>query len=99
MQRLQTLVTYKGPLPNGVINGAQTNFVGTGYDLSNVIKAVTYINVDWRYGFDGQTSPSSPIALPSSSGWYVNSLISRYPQGRAAFCAMLGNAAFATRCS
>jgi hypothetical protein len=99
MQRLQTLVTYKGPLPNGVVNGAQTDFVGTGYDLSNVIKAVTYINVDWRYGFDGQTGPSSPIALPSSSGWYVNSLISRYPQGRAAFCSMLSSAAFTTRCS
>ncbi|MEU6406717.1 hypothetical protein [Streptomyces sp. NPDC046985] len=98
MQRLRTLVTYRGPLPNGQIDGGQTRFVGTGYDLSQVIRAVTYINVDWRYGFDGQTSPSAPIALPPSSGWYVNSLISRYPGARSEFCGMLGSAGFATAC-
>ncbi|WP_069462828.1 glycoside hydrolase family 26 protein, partial [Actinacidiphila rubida] len=99
MQRLATLTTYRGPLPNGVVDGAPTHFIGTGYDLSQVIRAVTYINVDWRYGFDGQTSPGAPIALPPTSGWYVNSLVSRYPQGRAAFCSLLTAGAFATTCA
>ncbi|MFJ3762444.1 hypothetical protein [Streptomyces sp. NPDC090080] len=98
MQRLHTLVTYRGPLPNGVVDGVQTHFTGTGYDLSDVVRAVTYIDVDWRYGFDGQTSPSAPITLPPTSGWYVNSLISRYPQGRSAFCQMLATDGFATTC-
>ncbi|MFF4709371.1 hypothetical protein ACWC4D_30635 [Streptomyces sp. NPDC001288] len=98
MQRLHTLVTYRGPLPNGVVDGVQTHFTGTGYDLSDVVRAVTYIDVDWRYGFDGQTSPNAPITLPPTSGWYVNSLISRYPQGRAAFCQMLATDGFATTC-
>ncbi|MFI0722821.1 hypothetical protein [Streptomyces sp. NPDC021224] len=98
MQRLTTLLTYRGPLPNGVIDGAQTHFTGTAYDLSQVIRAVTYINIDWRYGFDGQTSPTSPIALPPSSGWYVNSLLSHYPQGRTTFCQLLSTTSFATTC-
>ncbi|MGW2687401.1 hypothetical protein ACWC6I_30110 [Streptomyces sp. NPDC001414] len=98
MQRLHTLVTYRGPLPNGVVDGVQTHFTGTGYDLSDVVRAVTYIDVDWRYGFDGQTSPSAPITLSPTSGWYVNSLISRYPQGRSAFCQMLATDGFATTC-
>ncbi|NEB94729.1 hypothetical protein [Streptomyces bauhiniae] len=98
MQRLHTLVTYRGPLPNGVVDGAQTHFIGTGYDLSAVVRAVTYINIDWRYGFDGQTSPGAPVSVPFSSGWHVNSLISRYPQGRAAFCRMLSGDGFATTC-
>jgi hypothetical protein len=98
MQRLNALVTYRGPLPNGVVDGAQTHFTGTGYDLSSVVRAVTYIDVDWRYGFDGRTSPDAPVALPSSSGWYVNSLISAYPQGRAAFCGMLTTADFTASC-
>lgn len=98
MRRLHALVTYRGPLPNGVVDGAPTHFTGTGHDLSDVVRAVTYIDVDWRYGFDGRTSPGAPIALPPSSGWYVNSLISRYPQGRAAFCAMLAGDGFATTC-
>ncbi|MEW2522848.1 hypothetical protein [Actinacidiphila alni] len=64
-----------------------------------MIRAVTYINVDWRYGFDGQTSPSAPIALPPSSGWYVNSLISRYPRARASLCGLLTEGAFTARCA
>lgn len=81
--RLGTLVGYRGPLPNGVINGQQTNFIGTGYDLSGVIESVTYIDIDWRYGFDGRINAAQQFQMPSSNGWFVNSLISRYPQGRA----------------
>ncbi|MFC1420902.1 hypothetical protein [Streptacidiphilus cavernicola] len=98
MQRLQTLITYQGPLPNGTVDGTQSHFTGTGYDLSHVVRALTYIDVDWRYGFDGQTSPDSPPALPPSSGWYVNSLLSQYPQGRTAFCNLLDGAGFTARC-
>ncbi|HEV2635951.1 MAG TPA: hypothetical protein VGX23_12430 [Actinocrinis sp.] len=60
MNRLSTLPNYVGPLPNGTISGQQTNFIGTNYNLSGVVKMVTYINIDWRYGLDGQTSADAP---------------------------------------
>ncbi|MDX2681465.1 hypothetical protein [Streptomyces soliscabiei] len=63
MRRLHTLVAYRGPLRNAIVDGAPTHFVGTGYDLSDVIRAVTYIDIDWPYGFDGQTSPAQASAI------------------------------------
>ncbi|MFD9741262.1 hypothetical protein [Umezawaea sp. NPDC059074] len=98
VDRLTTLLDYRGPIPNGVIDGRQTDFVGTGYDLSDVVTAVVFIDLDWRYGFDGKVGATPPFAFPSTSGWYVNSLVSRYTQGRGAFCAMLA-AGFTTRCA
>lgn len=99
MNRLASLIDYQGPLPNTVIDGQPTDFVGTGYNLSGVVKMVTYINIDWRYGFDGQQDAATPFGESSSSGWFVNSLLSKYPQGRSAFCAMLGADGFDTGCT
>jgi hypothetical protein len=96
--RLGSLIGYRGPLPNGVINGQQTNFIGTNYDLSNVIQSVTSIGIDWRYGFDGQTSPTESFQVANTSGWFVNSLISRYQQGESAFCTTIAQNGFATQC-
>lgn len=99
MNRLSALLNYVGPLPNGTISGQQTNFGGTGYNLSGVVKMVTYIDIDWRYGFDGQTSPTQGYGESSTSGWFVNSLLSQYSQGAGAFCSVLANDNFSTRCT
>jgi hypothetical protein len=76
-----------------------TDFVGTGYNLSGVVKMVTYIDIDWRYGFDGQTSPTQPYGEDSGSGRFVNSLLSLYPQGSSAFCQMLSQATSTPKCT
>lgn len=99
MNRLATLIDYRGPLPNTVINGQPTDFVGTGYNLAGVVRLVTYIDIDWRYGFDGQLTPTTPFGESTSSGWFVNSLLSRYPQGRNAFCTVLADGGFDTGCT
>jgi hypothetical protein len=99
MERMGTLLSYRGPLPNGVVDGRQTAFVGDGYDLSGVIQTVTYINIDWRYGFDGQVMPDQPFGFGDQDGWYVNSLVSANPDGKAALCEMLSSQGFASRCA
>ncbi len=98
LRRLERLVSYRGPLPNGVVDGRQTSFIGTGYDLSGVIRTVTFINVDWRYGFDGKVGPDQPFAFDDQNGWFVNGLLSQYPAGRKAFCAMLTRQDFTSTC-
>ncbi|MFD4635929.1 hypothetical protein ACFWN2_01370 [Lentzea sp. NPDC058436] len=98
VDRLGTLLNYRGPIPNGVVDGRQTDFLGTGYDLSDVIDSVVFINLDWRYGFDGKVGANPPFGFPSTSGWFVNSLVSQNPQGRAALCGLL-SASFSTRCA
>lgn len=99
MNRLNALINYQGPLPNTVIDGQPNDFVGTGYNLSGVVKMLTYINIDWRYGFDGQTSPNQAYGESTSSGWFVNSLLSQYPDGSAAFCSLLSQGTFDTHCA
>jgi hypothetical protein len=98
MERLEGLVGYRGPLPNGVVDGRRTNFVGTGYDLSGVIRILTFINIDWRYGFDGKVRPDQPFGFGDQDGWFVNGLLSQYPAGRTAFCTMLTRQSFISTC-
>ena len=86
LDRLFQMVRYSGPVPN------QT---GT-YDLSGVIKAVTYINVDWRYGFDGATS--GPKSGTFDDVWWANSRLSGFSQARTTFCNGLAQNGFTVRC-
>jgi len=53
-----------------VIDGRQTDFVGTGYDLSDVITSMVFIDLDWRYGFCTVIQRRSPASgHAGSTGW------------------------------
>ncbi|GAA1373416.1 ricin-type beta-trefoil lectin domain protein [Catellatospora chokoriensis] len=86
VRRLFSLMDYVGPLPNTS---------GT-YDLSNVIKAATYIDLDFRYGWDGVDDGS--FDFPVNSTWFVDGRLSRYTGAKNAFCAGLTDRAFTTTC-
>ncbi|WP_282204424.1 hypothetical protein [Kitasatospora fiedleri] len=86
VQRLFGLLDYRGPIPNQP---------GT-YDLSRVITAVTYIDLDFRYGWDAV--PDGTFDFPPDSTWFVDGRISRYGAARTAFCQGLAGTGFTTRC-
>ncbi|MDI1462047.1 carbohydrate-binding protein [Catellatospora sp. KI3] len=86
MQRLFSLLSYNGPIPN---------LSGT-YDLSNVIQAVTYINLDFRYGWDGVNDGT--FDFPANSTWFADGRLSQYTTARTTFCAGLTTANFRSRC-
>jgi beta-mannanase len=86
VKRLFGLVNYVGPIPNQS---------GT-YDLSRVIQAVTYINLDFRYGWDGGSS--GPYAFPVDTTWFANGRLSQYSAARSDFCAGLRSTGFGTTC-
>jgi hypothetical protein len=87
VNRVFGLLNYKGPLPN---------MEGT-YDLSNVVKAVVYINLDLRYGFDGYYGQSS-YQFPYDADWYNNAQLTAYNQAKTAFCNGLSSNGFLTQC-
>lgn len=86
VQRLFGLMGYVGPIPN---------MAGT-YDLSHVIKAAVYIDLDFRYGWDGVDDGS--FDFPVNSTWFVDGRLSQYPAARAAFCQGLLARGFTTPC-
>ncbi|GIF98714.1 RICIN domain-containing protein [Catellatospora citrea] len=86
VRRLFSLMNYVGPLPNTS---------GT-YDLSSVIKAATYIDLDFRYGWDGIDDGS--FDFPVNSTWFVDGRLSRYTGAKNAFCTGLADRAFTTTC-
>ncbi|GAA2353637.1 hypothetical protein Cme02nite_46090 [Catellatospora methionotrophica] len=86
MQRLSSLLAYNGPIPNQS---------GT-YDLSNVIKAVVYINLDFRYGWDGIADGT--FDFPVNSTWFADGRLTRYTAARSTFCTMLATRDFHSRC-
>ncbi|WP_027346121.1 hypothetical protein [Hamadaea tsunoensis] len=87
MQRLFGLMAYNGPIPN---------LSGT-YDLSNVIKAVVYIDLDFRYGWDGVDDGS--FDFQPDTTWFVDGRITRYTNAKTTFCKGLAARGFAARCA
>ncbi|MEV6965124.1 carbohydrate-binding protein [Hamadaea sp. NPDC051192] len=87
MRRLFGLLAYNGPIPN--LSGS--------YDLSGVIQAVVYIDLDFRYGWDGVDDGSFDFAPDTT--WFVDGRVSRYAAARSSFCAGLAARGFAARCS
>ncbi|WP_341676131.1 glycosyl hydrolase [Niveibacterium sp. SC-1] len=85
--RYFALMNYNGPLPNQV---------GT-YDLSGVIKAVVYMNLDLRYGWDGYYGQSG-FAFPFDDMWFNNVELTRYNAYKTAFCNGLSAQGFLATC-
>ena len=86
MRRFFALMDYQGPIPN--LSGS--------HDLRNVIKAATYINLDFRYGWDGVNDGS--FDFPPNSTWFVDGRLSQYGAARNTFCQGLASKGFTTRC-
>ena len=61
-----------------------------------MIKAVAYIDLDFRYGWDGVDDGS--FDFPVNSTWFVDGRLSQYPAARASFCAGLLSRGFTTPC-
>ncbi|MEU4157828.1 hypothetical protein [Actinoplanes sp. NPDC026670] len=86
VKRLFGLTNYSGPIPN----------TSGSHDLSQVIKAVTYINLDFRYGWDG--IPDGSFDFPVNSTWFADGRLSQYQAARSSFCAGLTAQRFVTTC-
>ncbi|WP_221322700.1 hypothetical protein [Actinoplanes sp. L3-i22] len=86
VKRLFGLMSYRGPIPNES---------GT-YDLSQVIRAAVYIDLDFRYGWDGIADGS--FDFPVNSTWFVDGRLSQYANARSSFCAGLTAQRFTTPC-
>ncbi|XVU27969.1 hypothetical protein ACQPZJ_13255 [Actinoplanes sp. CA-054009] len=86
VRRLFGLLDYRGPIPNTA---------GT-HDLSGVIKAVVYIDLDFRYGWDGIADGS--FDFPVDSTWFVDGRLSQYAAARTSFCQGLAARQFTTPC-
>ncbi|MDM4781390.1 MULTISPECIES: RICIN domain-containing protein [unclassified Micromonospora] len=87
VRRLFSLMDYVGPIPN----------MSGSYDLRGVIRAAVYINLDFRYGWDGVNDGS--FDFPVNSTWFVDGRLSRYAEARASFCRGLTERNFVTRCT
>lgn len=87
VERFFALMDYSGPIPN----------LPGEYDLSGVIRAATYINLDFRYGWDGEEDGS--FEFEPDTGWFVNGKLSGQPAVRDAFCQGLTARSFTTRCT
>ncbi|MFC8226510.1 hypothetical protein [Streptomyces sp. NPDC057287] len=86
VKRLFSLMNYQGPIPN---------MPGT-YDLRGVIRSVVYINLDFRYGWDGIADGS--FDFPPDTTWFVDGRLSRYTAAKASFCQGLTTNGFTARC-
>ncbi|MFD6419431.1 hypothetical protein [Streptomyces sp. NPDC060194] len=86
MRRLFSLMNYRGPIPN----------LPGEHDLRGVIKSVVYINLDFRYGWDGIDDGS--FDFPVDSTWFVDGRLSRYGAAKATFCQGLAANGFTARC-
>ncbi|MFJ5775217.1 hypothetical protein [Streptomyces sp. NPDC093094] len=86
MKRLFSLMNYQGPIPN--LSGQ--------HDLRGVIQSVVYINLDFRYGWDGVDDGSFDFAPDTM--WFVDGRLSRYGPARTTFCQGLAAGGFTARC-
>ncbi|MGW2477347.1 hypothetical protein [Streptomyces sp. NPDC001665] len=86
VQRLFSLMNYRGPIPN----------LPGEYDLRGVIRSVVYINLDFRYGWDGINDGSFDFAPDTT--WFVDGRLSRYAAAKASFCRGLADNGFTARC-
>ncbi|MFB7653442.1 MULTISPECIES: hypothetical protein [unclassified Streptomyces] len=85
-RRLFSLMNYQGPIPN---------LPGT-HDLRGVIRSVVYINLDFRYGWDGVNDGS--FDFPPDTTWFVDGRLSRYGAAQTSFCQGLASSGFTARC-
>ncbi|MFC9056647.1 hypothetical protein ACFTXB_01150 [Streptomyces sp. NPDC057074] len=86
VKRLFSLMNYRGPIPN---------MSGT-HDLTGVIRSIAYINLDFRYGWDGLDDGS--FDFPPDTTWFVDGRLSRYGAAKASFCQGLAANGFTARC-
>ncbi|MFE5258637.1 glycoside hydrolase family 26 protein [Streptomyces coelicoflavus] len=86
VKRLFSLMNYQGPIPN---------LPGT-HDLRGVIRSIAYINLDFRYGWDGIDDGSFDFA-PNTT-WFVDGKLSRYGPAKTSFCQGLTANGFTARC-
>ncbi|MFG2925834.1 hypothetical protein ACGFYA_30555 [Streptomyces sp. NPDC048305] len=86
VKRLFSLMNYQGPIPN----------LAGQYDLRGVIRSVVYIDLDFRYGWDGIDDGS--FDFPPDTTWFVDGRLSRYTAARASFCQGLAANGFTARC-
>ncbi|MFJ9636658.1 hypothetical protein [Streptomyces sp. NPDC101178] len=86
VKRLFSLMNYRGPIPN----------LPGEHDLRGVIRSVVYINLDFRYGWDGIDDGSFDFAPDTT--WFVDGRLSRYTAARASFCRGLADNGFTARC-
>ncbi|WP_281403979.1 hypothetical protein [Streptomyces genisteinicus] len=86
VRRLFSLLNYQGPIPN---------LPGT-HDLRGVIRSVVYIDLDFRYGWDGIDDGSFDFAPDTT--WFVDGRLSRYGAAKASFCQGLAANGFTARC-
>lgn len=80
---------------HGLLRPAAQHTEGT-YDLSGVIRAATYIDLDFRYGWDGIDDGS--FDFPVNSTWFVDGRLSRYDGARQDFCGGLSARGFSSGC-
>ncbi len=81
------LMNYVGPMPNQQGNA----------DLTGVIKAVTYMNLDLRYGWDGYYGQPS-FNFPYDSMWFNDAELTKYTTFKTAFCNGLSANGFLATC-
>ncbi|MFG3039287.1 hypothetical protein ACGFYZ_20560 [Streptomyces sp. NPDC048330] len=86
IQRLFSLIDYQGPIPN--LPGV--------HDLRGVIRSVVYIDLDFRYGWDGIADGT--FDFPPDTAWFVDARLSRYGAAKASFCQGLASHGFTARC-
>ncbi|MFG2839370.1 hypothetical protein ACGFYE_30710 [Streptomyces zaomyceticus] len=86
VKRLFSLMNYQGPIPN--LPGL--------HDLRGVIRSVVYIDLDFRYGWDGIDDGS--FDFPPDTTWFVDGRLSRYGAAKASFCQGLAANGFTARC-
>ncbi|MGW8598057.1 hypothetical protein ACWGLB_03875 [Streptomyces sp. NPDC055893] len=86
VKRLFALMNYEGPIPD----------LPGRHDLRGVIRSVVYIDLDFRYGWDGIDDGS--FDFPPDSTWFVDGRLSRYGAAKASFCQGLSANGFTARC-
>lgn len=86
VKRLFSLMNYQGPIPD--LPGL--------HDLRGVIRSVVYIDLDFRYGWDGVDDGS--FDFPPDTTWFVDKRLSRYGAAEASFCQGRAASRFTARC-
>lgn len=86
--RYFSLMNYNGPLANRT---------GT-YDLRGVVKAIVYMNLDLRYGWDGYYGQTDGFAFPFDDMWFNNVQLPLYSGYKTAFCNGLSSQGFLAQC-
>ncbi|RMI34722.1 hypothetical protein [Streptomyces triticirhizae] len=86
VERLFGPLSHQGPIP-----GQEGE-----HDLSEVIRAVTHVDLDFRHRRDG--IPGEDSEFPPDSTWFVDGRPSRYGSATEAFRRGLAEQSFSTTC-